>query len=123
MGEIAMVHADKKSVDVSRAASAEGLKEDLYQEAANRGMTLSALVTSIYLYAVQNQNKFSSALKNARTKPGEPICVKVNSSLADRLKSWANSKNTKRTLHCCYILEKVLESKLLEEIIPEEIYQ
>lgn len=108
---------NKVSVNISIAASGQGLKDTLAKEARNRGATLSRLVAAIYKYAVYNKKKFAEPLKDARVKPGEHISATVSEDVRDNLNRWAEQGDMHRAHLCCFILEKALEDNLLKEAL------
>jgi hypothetical protein len=104
-----------KIVNISSNASGKGLKEDLEKEARNRGMKIRSFIGLLYSYAVNNKGKFKP-LKNAREKDGANIGASVSEELKQKLDEWATKKQTSRGLLCCYILEKILEENLFDDI-------
>lgn len=110
---------NKVSVNISTSASGRRLKEDLTRAAHNRGVNLSKLVAAIYRFAVNHREKFEKPLKDSREKPGGHISASVPASVRDELTDWAVHADKTRTNLCCFILEKVLEDDLLDEVFKE----
>lgn len=108
-----------RAINITGSSSGKGLREQLLSEAANRGMKITPLVSTIYVYAVSNNDLFSTPLRNAMKKDGEHIGAKVPETVAKALQKWATSTNRSRGYLCCYILEKVLEDNLLDKILTE----
>lgn len=111
----------RAAINISKAASAQGLKETLQAEAARRALNPSKLVRTLLAWSVNNRDKFTD-LKKARPKPGEHIGTQVPTSVRDQLNAWAAQKGTDRSLLCCFILEKALEAKLLDAALKESNY-
>lgn len=111
----------RAAINISRSASAQGLKEALQAEAARRALKLSKLVRTLLTWSVNNRDKFTD-LKKARPKPGEHIGTQVPTAVRDQLNDWAAQKGTDRSLLCCFILEKGLEAKLLDSALKESNY-
>ncbi len=112
--------AERKAVvNISERAAGEGLKEALDAEAASWGLTSRNFVGRVYEYALEHKRKFLGRLKEARAKGGAKIPASVSPATARQLTQWAESRGTKRGHHCCYILEKALEDKLVENVFAE----
>lgn len=107
------------SINISEASCGKGLRDKLQDEAAKKGLSLSNLVRKIFIWAVDNQSKLENGLSKARSKPGERISTTVSVEVRDALNDWASATDRKRSLLCCYILEKVLEENLLREVLRE----
>lgn len=103
-------------INITPTASGQQLKETLEVEARKRGMKLRPFVGQILTYSVENQKKFSKPLKEARPKGGAHIGAIASEEVKKKLVAWAKKKKTARGLWCCFILEKTLEDKLLDEI-------
>lgn len=105
-----------KVVNITQTASGQRLKDDLDKEAKKRGMKVRSFVGQILTYAVANKSVFKKPLKDARPKPGDNIGAVVSEKVIDELNAWAKEKNTSRGFWCCFILEKVLEDRLIDDI-------
>lgn len=121
-GNVMSAQSNRCAVNVSKSSSAEGLKQALQQEASNRGLSLSKLVGKIFIWAVNNNEKFHGSLKQAAKKPGDHISTSVSANVRDQLNIWARKTDRERSHLCCFILEKVLEDNLLDIILKNTPY-
>ena len=112
--------SNRCAVNISKHSSGEGLKKELQQEASKKATSLSKLVSKIYSWAVNNQDKFDTDLKKAKNKPGEHISTSVSEAVRAELNKWAKKRETDRSLLCCFILEKALEDNLLKDVFLKE---
>lgn len=110
-----MTKPGRKSVNISHSSSGEGVKEDLKQLADQRAIALSRLVEQVYTYAVENKGAFPPKIKNPKPKPGKHISTNVPERVATHLTDWAKSLGRRRSHHCCFILEVVLDDKNLQK--------
>jgi hypothetical protein len=106
-----------KTINVPLAASVNGLRERLEDEAGRRGLNLRKLVGNIYSYAVKNKRLFQHPLANPRAKGGRHIGATVSDQVERELTKWAKEKETKRGNHCRYLLEIALEDDLIDKIL------
>lgn len=104
------------SINISSSSSGQGLREDLQKLASSRGRTVSSLVGDIFEYAVENQEKFAGPLLSPRKMPGKHISAKVEESIKEKLTQWSEKIGKPRMFLCSFILQKTLESGLIEEI-------
>lgn len=111
------VESGKVSVNISVAASGQGLHEALTKESGNFGVTLSHLVAAVYRFAVGSKEYYETPLKDSRPKPGKHISASVTIEVRDELNSWADDDGRDRTHLCCFILEKTLEDGLLSKAL------
>lgn len=106
----------EKIVNITPNASAKGLKGELEREARRRGKSVRSFVAVIYRYAVKNKDKFTGSLREPKETGGEHIGASVAETTADQLNQWAKSQETSRGMWCSFILQKVLEDKLIDKI-------
>jgi|SRR3972149_12300979 len=105
-----------KPINITSAASADGLKEKLEEEARRRGMNFRNFVGDIYNYAVRNKRFFKKPLGNPRRKGGKHIGAVVSDQTAKELTNWALEKKTSRGDHCRYLLEMAIEGGHIDKI-------
>ena len=86
-----MATEGKRSVNIPMASSAEGLKEELDTIARRRAVSISKIVSQIYMYAVENPGSFPNEIANPRPKPGKHISSTVTVQVATKLSDWAES--------------------------------
>ena len=105
-----------KTINVTAAASAAGLREKLEDEARRRGLNFRNFVGDIYGYAVRNKRAFNRPLSNPRQKGGKHIGASVSDQVAKDLTNWAKQKRTSRGEHCRYLLEMAIEGGHIDRI-------
>ncbi len=104
-------------INITTTASGYGLKEELEDYAAIRGLKIRTFVGKIFEYSIDHKRKFDKLDKPARKKGGANIGAVVSDHVKSELTKWAKEKNTPRGLHCCFILEKAIDDEaLLNEI-------
>ena len=109
-----------RAVNITPPASVKGLRERLGTEASRRGKPITAVVGSIYGYAVKNRDQFAGPLKDGTGKrPGLHIGTSVDADVAKALRKWAKEEQSSRGLWCCYLLEMALEGEMLDEIFKK----
>lgn len=107
-------------VNITPNSSAKGLRSKLQSEAINRGLNTGTFLSKTYGWAVENRDRFTLPLKHAVARGGDHIGAEVAERTAAALTQWAKSRETPRGKLCCFLLEKVIEDKLLAEIFDEE---
>jgi hypothetical protein len=103
-------------VNITSTSAAKGLREELDTEVKRRGRKFRPFIGEILKYAVENKLKFKKSLKESKEKGGSFIGAVVKSDVKKELIKWADENNTTLGLHCCFILEKVVEESMFEEI-------
>lgn len=110
-----MTKSGRRSVNISYNSSGIGVKEDLTQLAAQRAISRGRLVERIYTYAVENQASFPKKIKDPRGKGGKHISANVPIRVADKLTEWAKILGRSRSHHCCFLLEIIINDKVLQK--------
>jgi hypothetical protein len=109
-----------KTVNITPAASAEGLRRRLEVEAQKRGLNVRQMVGDVYAYSTSNKRQYAAPLHEPREPKGDHIGAVVRDDVVRKLDEWARQKKTTRGDLCRYILEKTLEDQILGKVLGEQ---
>lgn len=102
-----------RSINIPKASSGKGLREEVKALAEARAVTVSKIFKQVLVYALNNREDFPGEI-TPREKPGRHIATRVSVFQADALRDWAEELDRSRTAHCCFLLEAVMTDEALK---------
>lgn len=107
-----------RSINIPKASSGKGLREEVKALAEARAVTVSKIFKQVLGYALKNRDEFPGEI-TPREKPGRHIATRVSVFQAADLKAWAEELGRSRTAHCCFLLEAVMaDEELKKKVFP-----
>ncbi|WP_136798411.1 MULTISPECIES: hypothetical protein [Desulfosediminicola] len=107
-----------RSINIPKASSGKGLREEIKALADARAVTVSKIFNQVLGYALKNREDFPGEI-SPREKPGRHIATKVSVFRAEELREWAEELGRSRTAHCCFLLEAVMaDEELKKKVFP-----
>ena len=107
---------DIRVINITRKAAGLKVKETYEFEAIRRGRMPRLFIADAIAYACKNKSRFKTPLKEARLKEGSHISIQLDKKIKDEVKDWAAKQRSNQALWANYLLEKIHELELLDEI-------